>query len=140
VIVSFIDVDFIDGNRDEFGVEPICKTLRVAPSTYYSFKSRPLSARAIRDALMGPVLLAIWKANYSVYGARKLWVAARNAGHNIGRDQVARLMAELGIAGVRRARRVSTTRRDDSAQRPPDLVDRDFTADRPNALWVTDLT
>ena len=133
-------VAFIDDNRDEFGVEPICTTLQVAPSTYYSAKSRPLSARAIGDAIMMPILLTLWRANYSVYGARKLWKAARKAGHVIGRDQVARLMCELGIAGVKRSRRVRTTRRDDTAVRSPDLVERDFTADRPNALWVTDLT
>ena len=92
-------VEFIDNNRDEFGVEPICAVLQVAPSTYYSAKTRPLSARAIRDAVMMPILLALFKANYSVYGARKLWVAARNSGHAIGRDQVARLMGELGIFG-----------------------------------------
>ena len=65
-------VEFIDGNRDEFGVEPICDALQVAPSTYYSAKTRPLSQRAIRDAAIMPVLLSLWKANYSVYGARKL--------------------------------------------------------------------
>ena len=92
-------VEFIDENRDEFGVEPICTTLQVAPSTYYSAKSRPLSARAIGDAIMMPILLTLWRANYSVYGARKLWKSARKAGHVIGRDQVARLMCELGIAG-----------------------------------------
>ena len=89
---------------------------------------------------MMPILLMLWQANYSVYGARKLWIAARRAGHDIGRDQVARLMGELGIAGVKRSRRVRTTRRDDSSPRSPDLVERDFTADRPNRLWVTDLT
>jgi putative transposase len=89
---------------------------------------------------MMPVLLALWKANYSVYGARKLWIAARNAGHEIGRDQVARLMRELGIWGVRRSRRVRTTRRDDTAPRSPDLVNREFCAEAPNQLWVTDLT
>ncbi len=133
-------VEFIDDNRDEFGVAPICDALQVAPSTYYSAKTRPLSDRAIRDAVIMPVLLSLWKANYSVYGARKLWIAARNAGHEIGRDQVARLMRELGIWGVKRSRRVRTTRRDDTAARSPDLVERDFTADRPNQLWVTDLT
>jgi putative transposase len=133
-------VAFVDANRDEFGVEPICATLQVAPSTYYSAKTRPLSARAKRDAIMMPILLALWTANYRVYGARKLWIAARNAGHEIGRDQVARLMRELGIWGVKRSRRVRTTRRDDTAPRPPDLVNREFTADRPNQLWVTDLT
>jgi len=133
-------VGFIDDQRGEFGVEPICECLQVAPSTYYSAKTRPLSARAMRDAVMMPVLLALWKANYSVYGARKLWKAAHRAGYSIGRDQVARLMGELGIWGVKRARRVRTTRRDDSAERPPDLVNRRFTAEAPNELWVTDLT
>lgn len=112
----------------------------MAPSTYYSAKSRPLSARAVRDAVMMPVLLALWQANYSVYGARKLWIAATKAGHEIGRDQVARLMRELGIRGVKRSRRVRTTRRDETAARSPDLVERDFTATAPNELWVTDLT
>ncbi len=133
-------VKFVDDNKEEFGVEPICTTLQVATSTYYAAKRRPLSARAIRDAVMMPILLALFQANYSVYGARKLWIAARRAGHTIGRDQVARLMGELGIEGVKRSRRVRTTRPDDKADRPPDLVDRDFTADRPNCLWVTDLT
>jgi putative transposase len=133
-------VGFIDENRDELGVEPICADLQVAPSTYYAAKSRPLSARALRDAVMIPILLAIWKANYSVYGAHKLWKAARRAGHDIGRDQVARLMRQAGIQGVKRGRRIVTTKRDDSAPRSPDLVKRNFTAERPNALWVTDLT
>jgi len=133
-------VEFIDDNKEEFGVEPICTTLQVATSTYYAAKRRPLSARAIRDAVMSPILLALFQTNYSVYGARKLWIAARRAGHTIGRDQVARLMGQLGIRGVRRTRRVRTTIPCDKADRPPDLVDRDFTADRPNRLWVTDLT
>ena len=133
-------VDYIDANREEFGVEPICRVLQVAPSTYYSAKKRPPSARAVRDAELLPILLALWKANYSVYGAHKLWKAARRAGHDIGRDQVARLMRELGIRGVKRGRRVITTRRDDMAARSPDLVKRNFTATGPNQLWVTDLT
>jgi putative transposase len=114
--------------------------LQVAPSTYYSAKTRPLSARAMRDAVMMPILLAIWTANYRVYGAHKLWKAARRGGHDIGRDQVARLMRELGIRGVRRGKRVITTRRDDDAARPADLVKRKFVARAPNQLWVTDLT
>jgi len=133
-------VDYIDANREEFGVGPICKVLQVAPSTYYSAKKRPPSARAVRDAVMLPILLALWQANYSVYGARKLWKAARRAGHDIGRDQVGRLMRELGIRGIKRGRRVITTRRDDMAPRSPDLVKRNFTATAPNQLWVTDLT
>lgn len=138
-------VDYIESHRDRFGVEPICTALcavgcKVAPSTYYAAKSRPPSARRCRDATMMPILLALWVANYRVYGARKLWKAAHRAGHEIGRDQVARLMRELGIRGVRRGRRVFTTRSDPAATRPADLVGRNFTAERPNALWVTDLT
>lgn len=133
-------VAFIDENRGELGVEPVCRELQVAPSTYYSAKSRPPSARALRDAVLLPVLLALWKANYSVYGAHKLWKAARRVGHDVGRDQVARLMRTAGIRGIKRGRRVVTTRRDDTAPRSPDLVQRDFTATGPNQLWVTDLT
>lgn len=106
---------FIDENRDDFGVEPICKALQVAPSTYYDNKKRPLSARAIRDAMMIPILLALFVANRKVYGAHKLWKAARRAGHVIGRDQTARLMRQMGIRGVSRRRKVRTTVPDDNA-------------------------
>jgi putative transposase len=133
-------VSYIDEKKEEFGVEPICTVLQVAPSTYYSAKARPPSARAQRDAVMLPILLALWQANFSVYGARKLWKAAQRAGHDIGRDQVARLMRKAEIKGIKRGRRVKTTRPDVGAPRSPDLVKRDFTADAPNRLWVTDLT
>jgi len=76
-------VDFIDDNRDDFGVEPICTTLQVAPSTYCDNKKRLPSARALRDAVMMPILLALFNTNYKVYGVRKLWVAATRAGHDI---------------------------------------------------------
>jgi putative transposase len=100
-------VDFIDAHREEFGVEPICTVLRsagasMAPSTYYDTKTRAPSARAQRDAELGPVLVGLWEDNYRVYGARKLWKTARRAGHDVGRDQVARLMRAAGIAGCRR--------------------------------------
>ena len=133
-------VEFVDENRAEFGVEPVCAALQVAPSTYWSTKRRPPSERSKRDALVMPLLLALWQANYSVYGARKLWIAARRCGHDIGRGQVARLMGRLGIGGVQRTNKVRTTRPDPEAARPPDLVERDFTADAPNRLWVADLT
>lgn len=136
-------VGFIDEHREEFGVEPICRALQMAPSTYYAAKKRELapSARAVRDAVMMQVLMVLWVANRKVYGAHKLWKAARRAGHDIGRDQVARLMRAMEIEGVsRRRRKVFTTIADPDAVRPPDLVNRDFTAERPNALWVTDLT
>lgn len=139
-------VAYIDGHRNEFGVEPICRGLtaagaKISPSTYYAAKSRPLSTRAIRDAAMMAVLMALWVTNRKVYGAHKLWKAARRAGHEIGRDQVARLMRELDIRGVsRRRKKVFTTQQDPDACRAPDLVNRNFCADRPDALWVTDLT
>ena len=133
-------IAFVDANRDELGVEPICSALQVAPGTYYAAKARPLSARARRDAELGPQLLALWEENYRVYGARKLWKAARRAGIDVGRDQVARLMRALGIEGARRTKRVRTTRADPAAARHPDLVGRAFTATAPNQLWVTDLT
>jgi len=136
-------VAFVDEHRREFGVEPICRVLQMAPSTYYAAKKRELapSARAVRDGLMMQVLMVLWVANRKVYGAHKLWKAARRAGHDIGRDQVARLMRAMEIEGIsRRRRKVFTTIADPDAVRPPDLVKRNFTAGRPDALWVTDLT
>ena len=127
-------VTFIDEHREEFGVEPICAELPIAPSTYYAAKGRPPSKRARRDAELMPRLVALWRANYSVYGAHKLWQAARRAGLDAGRDQVARLMRLAGIEGVCRRRRVRTTRPAEGAERPEDLVERDFTADAPNRL------
>jgi putative transposase len=95
----------------------------------------------VRDVVMMQVLMALWVANRKVYGAHKLWKAALGAGHGIGRDQVARLMREMGIEGVsRRRKKVFTTVSDRDVLRAPDLVNRNFTADRPDALWVTDLT
>ena len=133
-------VDYIDQHRQEFGVESICNELPIAPSTYYADKTAEPCQRAQRDAQMLPIVMALFIANYRVYGARKLWIAARRAGHDIGRDQVARLMTILDIHGVtRRRKRVWTTRSDDSP-RSPDLVERNFTAESPNQLWVTDLT
>ena len=136
---------FIEANRAEFGVEPICTVLssaglQVAPSTYYAARSRPPSARAVRDLVLITALVALWTDNYHVYDARKLWKTARRAGYDVGRDQVARLMRIAGIQGVRRGKRVRTTKADPAAARHPDLVGRDFTATAPDQLWVTDLT
>ena len=112
----------------------------MAPSTYYDTKTRPPSARAVRDAELAPALRTLWEDNYCVYGVRKLWKAARRDGHDVGRDQVARLMRSLDIHGVRRGKPVKTTNADPAAPRHPDLVNRHFTASAPNQLWVTDLT
>jgi putative transposase len=135
-----VTVAFIDANRDELGVEPICTALQVSPSSYYDTKARSPSARAVRDEQFKAALLEIWTANYQVYGVRKLHKAARRAGHDIGRDQTGRLMRSLAIAGAVRSKRVRTTKADGSAARHPDLVSRQFTAAGPNRLWVTDLT
>ena len=132
-------VGFIDDNR-ELGVEPICKALQVAPSTYYAHKARPPSPRAIRDAMLVTVLTTLWSANYKVYGVRKLWRAAQRAGHDLGRDQVARLMKVAGIEGLRRGKKHRTTRSDPGQPRHPDLVHRSFVADAPDRLWVSDIT
>lgn len=137
---------FIDAHRHDvvegkpLGVEPICRVLQVAPSTYYAAKTRPPSARACRDAELTPQLVTLWENNYRVYGARKLWRAAHRAGLGVGRDQVARLMRVAGIEGVRRRKKTRITRPDPAAARHPDLVQRHFQAEAPNQLWVTDLT
>jgi transposase InsO family protein len=121
-----------------WGVEPICKVLEIAPTTYWSAKTRPPCARAIRDAELGPKIEAIWERNYSVYGRRKLARAARKAGLDVGRDQVARLMRQHGIRGASRAKKRFTTHADPAAVRAPDLVNRNFTAMGPDQLWVAD--
>ena len=103
-------VGFIDEHRDELVVEPTCAALQMAPSTYYAAKRREVapSARTVRDAAMMRVLMALWVANRKVYGAHKLWKAARRAGHDVGRDQVARLMRESWRAQGGRARSALT--------------------------------
>jgi len=117
--------------------------MQIAPSTYYAARKRRVapSDRAVRDAVMLQVLMVLWVTNRKVYGAHKLSKAARRGGHDIGRDQTARLMRELDIRGIsRRRKKVFTTVSDPDAVRVPDLVNGNFTADRPDALWVTDLT
>jgi len=114
--------------------------LEIAPTTFWSAKTRPPCARALRDAELGPKIEALWEKNYSVYGRRKLAKAARKAGLDIGRDQVARLMRQHGIRGASRARQRFTTHADPAAVRAPDLVRRDFTATRPDHKWVCDFT
>jgi putative transposase len=131
---------FIDEHRDRFGVEPICRAVQVAPSTYYAAKRRPRSARAVRDTQLAPKVRQVFDANYQVYGVRKLWRQLQRQGERIGRDQVARLMRSMGIAGVVRGKARRTTVADPAATRAPDLVNRQFTATRPNQLWVSDFT
>lgn len=131
---------FIDGHRDIFGVEPIRRTLAVAPSTYYASRSRPPSARAIRDEELRPQVSRVHEANLSVYGVRKTWLQLRREHVDVGRDRVGRLMGDLGLCGATRTRRIRTTIPAVVDRRPDDLVQRDFSAPAPDRLWVADLT
>ena len=133
-------IAFIDENKARFGVEPICAHLPIAPSTYYAARSRPPSARALADEETKRQILEVHRENYGVYGIEKLWKALSRKGIAVGRDHVARLMADLGIAGLVRGRKTRTTRPAPAAERPADLVKRNFNAPAPNRLWVADLT
>jgi len=134
-------VAFIDANRSLWGVQPICKVLKFALSTYYACLQRGPSARALRDDALKVFITETFEANYRVYGARKLWVALGRAGHEVARCTVERLMRELGICGATRGKsHVRTTIADESCARLADLVKRRFTADGPNRLWCADIT
>ena len=141
-------VDFIDDHRDRFGVEPICRVLsehevKIAPSTYYAHRCRPASARSLRDAALLVEIVRVHsdpKIGRGLYGARKVWHQLRREGIEVARCTVERLMGSVGLQGIRRGRSFVTTKSDPAASRPPDLVDRDFTAARPNQLWVVDFT
>jgi putative transposase len=133
-------IAYIDANRDRFGVEPICQVLPIAPSTYYHAKRRLPSARALRDQELKVEIRRVHEDNFGVYGARKIWRQLHREGISVTRCTVARLMRELGLEGVRRGKPRRTTTPDAAADRPADLVERDFSAGRPNQLWVADLT
>jgi transposase InsO family protein len=138
-------VSFIDEHRRAYGVEPICAVMPIAPSTYYQRKAQQanrerLSARARRDLELQPEIQRVWEENFQVYGARKVWRQLNREGIAVARCTVERLMQDLGLSGVVRGRKVKTTVADDAAARPLDLVCREFTASRPNQLWVSDLT
>ena len=136
---------FVDEHEDVFGVEPICRVLTahgapIAPSTYYAAKSRPPSARAVRDAWLRDEVTRVWKENYEVYGADKVWLELNRQGIATARCTVERLMRDLGLQGARRGRTIRTTMPDKDGQRAPDLLGRDFTAPAPNRRWVADFT
>ena len=139
-------VAFIDDHRAEYGVEPICRVLPIAPSTYYAFKAveadpTKASAQAQRDALLRPEIWRVFEQNFGVYGARKVWLQLNREGTRVARCTVARLMGEMGLHGAVRGRTFKvTTHAAEGVERPLDLVDRNFTASRPNELWVSDLT
>ena len=137
---------FVEERQEEHGVEPICKELPIAPSTYYEHKAREadpsrLPKRAHRDAKLREAIERIWKENFGVYGARKVWRALKREGEDVARCTVERLMREMGLEGAVRGRKYKrTTIVDEAATRPADLVCRNFTAERPNQVWVADLT
>jgi transposase InsO family protein len=139
-------VAFLDDHREAYGVEPICRVLPIAPSTYFEQKARAvdpgrLPRRFARDRELRVEIERVWKENQSVYGARKVWKQLRREGFEVARCTVERLMAQMGLQGAVRGRAFKrTTIIDESAARPADLVQREFTADRPNRLWVADLT
>jgi transposase InsO family protein len=133
-------IAYIDANRDRFGVEPICQLLPIAPSTYYAASRRPASARAVRDTKLKAEIARVHAEHFGVYGARKVWRQLHREGISVARCTVERLMGELGLEGVRRGKPHKTTTPAPSAARPTDRVERNFSATRPNQLWVADLT
>ena len=136
---------FIDAHRAEYGVEPICAQLPIAPSTYYEHKARQADsrrqpARVRRDAELCQLIQRVWKQNFRAYGARKIWRQLKREHIAVARCTVERLMRRQGLAGVVRGRKKRTTIASDLAQRPADRVQRRFTASRPDELWIADFT
>jgi putative transposase len=144
--VKFIDEhrhDSIDGR--EFGVEPICRVLcehgcPIAASTYYAARGRPMCDRVIRDAELLIQVRRVQADNYGVYGVRKVWLQLNREGIVVARCTVERLMKADGLHGVVRGATIRTTKPDPAVARPEDLVERQFSAQRPNQLWVVDFT
>jgi putative transposase len=133
-------IAYIHAHKDRYGVEPICRVLPIAPSTYYQATRRSPSARAVRDTQLKAEIRRIHAEHFGVYGARKVWRQLQREGIAVARCTVERLMGELGLEGVRRGKPHKTTTPDATTTRPADLVARDFSATRPNQLWVADLT
>jgi transposase InsO family protein len=138
-------IAFIDDHRVSYGVEPICRELPVAPSTYHAATARradPLSAppRVRRDVALGGEIRRVWEENFGVYGVRKVWRQLGREGVSVARCTVARLMRQMGLQGIVRGKSVRTTISDKAMPCPLDRVNRDFKAPAPNRLWVSDFT
>jgi putative transposase len=136
---------FIDAHREVYGVEPICRVLPIAPSTYYEHATRQANpdrrpARERRDAELCREIRRVFEANFGVYGVRKVWRQMKREGIEVARCTVARLMRQIGLKGVVRGKSIRTTVSDAAAPCPLDRVNRQFRAPRPNALWVSDFT
>jgi putative transposase len=139
-------VDYIDRHKDRFGVEPICKMLPIAPSTYYEMKARErdpgrLPARHRRDSELRDQIQRVWQENFCAYGARKTWKQLQRESFTVAHCTVRRLMGQMGLSGLTRGKAFKvTTITDANSLRPADLVERKFVAERPNQLWVADFT
>ena len=138
-------ISFIDEHRLVFGVEPICRLLPIAPSTYYENVSKQLdvdrlSGRACRDIALKIESRRVFEENFRVYGVRKVWRQLQREGFDVARCTVARLMRAIGLQGIIRGKPVKTTFPDNTAPSPLDRVNRQFTAPAPNRLWVSDFT
>jgi transposase InsO family protein len=138
-------IAFIDDHRAAYGVEPICRVLPIAPSTYHAHVARRvdpalLSERAKRDDVLKPKIRRVFEENFGVYGVRKVWRQLKREGHGVARCTVARLMRTLGLQGAVRGKPVRTTIGDKVMPCPLDHVQRQFKAARPNALWLSDFT
>lgn len=138
-------ISFVDAYRDEHGVEPICRVLAIAPSTYHAHARRRANpemapARVRRDAQLTGEIRRVFDDNFQVYGVRKVWRQLGREGFDVARCTVARLMRKMGLQGVIRGRRARTTAADKAAPCPLDRVNRQFQAAQPNALWVSDFT
>ena len=136
---------FVDAYRDDHGVEPICRVLEIAPSTYHEHARRRVRpeaapARVKRDAVLKQEIRRVFDENFQVYGARKVWRQLNREGRDVARCTVERLMQDMGLEGVIRGKKVRTTISDKAAPCPLDRVNRQFQAPRPNALWVSDFT
>jgi putative transposase len=138
-------ISFVDAYREEHGVEPICKVLPIAPATYHEHALQRrdperLPPRAKRDNALIAEIKRVFDENFGVYGYRKVWHQMKREGFDVARCTVARLMSKMGLSGVIRGKRVKTTVADKAAPCPRDHVNRQFNADRPNVLWVSDFT
>ena len=133
---------YIDSRKDRWGVEPICRALQFAPSTYYAARGRAPSARQITDEALKPEIARVHESNCEgVYGAKKVWKQLNRENVTVAHCTVRRLMKVEGLSGARRGRQFKlTTISDENQHRPSDLVDRQFVAPAPNCLWVADLT
>jgi len=138
-------IGFVDAYRDDYGVEPICRVIAIAPSTYHAHAARRAKpetapARVKRDTTLSVEIKRVFNENFQVYGVRKVWRQLKREGYDVARCTVARLMRKMALQGVIRGRRVRTTVSDKAAPCPLDRVNRRFRAPRPNMLWVSDFT